>query len=66
MKVRPLQNYYWLGYRALDSEKVYDAEIATINGKWGKRRPVFVEGHLPAFTATIRVPLYVEEYETVK
>lgn len=63
MKVRPFQNHDWLGYHALDSEKVYDAEIATINGKWGKRRPVFVENYLPEFAATIFILLYEEEYD---
>ena len=55
LKVRPLQNYYWLPHRRLDSEKVYDAEKATNQPNWEKLGLVFVEGYL----------LNGEEYEIV-
>jgi hypothetical protein len=51
--VRPLQNYYWAGQTALDSEKVYEATVATNQPNYKERGLVFIEGYL----------LTKEEYE---
>jgi len=55
MKIKPILDYYWTGEHTLDSDKVYDVELATNQPGWEKHGLVFVEGYL----------LTSEEYEVV-